>query len=473
MPPPPAPPPAADAVRRGLRAVVAAFCLFLLIRTVGLEPFGVPTGSMAGTFLGNHREAPCPRCGAPVRVGLPARRGRDFARCVCPNCGGPADLSRAPEVPGDRLLVDKTAFQLRPPRRWEVAVFRCPVDDSKPYVKRVVGLPGEDMHLRDGDVYADGRLVRKTLAEARRTRVLVFDTASPPAPDGEAGRWSAEPVAGVAQPPAADGWRDGVLTLDGRGVGAAGVTYHHRPGEAAADEPVRDWLAYNGPPPAPSRTRPADVASPPVHDFFLECDLQVVAGAGAFACRLGDGADYVTADLAVGPGDGPGVRLAGPAGAETTAAGGRLVPGRTYRLEFAFVDRRASLALDGAEVVPPLDLPAAADRAGVGQPAQLGARGATVRVRGLKLSRDLHYRADGRHAGATPFRLGPDEYFVLGDNSADSHDSREWAVPGVPGRFFLGKPFLIHQPLRVARVTVNGQAHEFQTVDWDRLRWLR
>src|SRR5437868_11984447 len=44
--------------------------VFLFLRVGFVEPFGVPTGSMAPTLIGNHREGPCPRCGYPVRVGL-------------------------------------------------------------------------------------------------------------------------------------------------------------------------------------------------------------------------------------------------------------------------------------------------------------------------------------------------------------------------------------------------------------------
>jgi hypothetical protein len=69
--------------------------------------------------------------------------------------------------------------------------------------------------------------------------------------------------------------------------------------------------------------------------------------------------------------------------------------------------------------------------------------------------------------------LGEKEYYVLGDNSGNSHDSREWPVPGVPRAEFLGKPFLIHQPQKLGQVTVNGQMRTFRTPDWDRLKWIR
>ena len=60
---------------------------------------------------------------------------------------------------GDRLLVDRTAFALRDPRRWEVVVFRSPVDESELCVKRIVGLPGETVALAGGDVLINGERI--------------------------------------------------------------------------------------------------------------------------------------------------------------------------------------------------------------------------------------------------------------------------------------------------------------------------
>ena len=93
-------------------------------------------------------------------------------------------------------------------------------------------------------------------------------------------------------------------------------------------------------------------------------------------------------------------------------------------------------------------------------------------VRDLKLSRDIHYTPSGRNGIRIPADLGANEYFVLGDNSGNSQDSREWQKPGVPEGDFIGKPFVIHQPLRLGRSTWGGQERVFQTLDWSRLRWL-
>src|SRR5439155_17062084 len=92
----------------------------LLFRAIGAEPYGVPTGSMAPTLLGNHRAVTCPRCGYPIHVGYRDDKGegRAFERSTgfCPNCGcEELHLERVPVSRGDHLLVNKNAFDWRRP----------------------------------------------------------------------------------------------------------------------------------------------------------------------------------------------------------------------------------------------------------------------------------------------------------------------------------------------------------------------
>jgi signal peptidase I len=462
---------------------VLLVCGFLLFRVGIAEPFGVPTGSMAPTLIGNHHQTACPRCGYPVRVGMPTggERAGHYADIPCPNCGQKTNLNTAPAVNGDRVMVDKLIYQFRRPRRWEVAVFRCAADQYKAYVKRILGLPGEEITIVDGEVYANAELLRKALAEVRETQIPVFDLAFVP-PGGWGSRWYVYPPdrdarlpPGDAPPPApADGivLQNNRLVLDAAASPQAEVRLEYRhvdlDGRDPAGEPVRSATGYDGGNRSTSNVYP-------VHDFSVRCELDVVeAKPGAtLALRLFDGADAVAAEVSVGP------RAAGRAslshdkqGGLAAARGVGLEPGHTYTVEFAFVDRRVSFAVDRRVVVPPVDLPAEKKRGEVRRPLQLGARGCRVVVTRLQLFRDIHYTQAGRHGTRVPARLGADEYFMLGDNSGNSQDSREWPTPGVPAGDFLGKPILVHQPLRPGRLTVLGRERVFQTLDWGRLRWL-
>lgn len=501
-PPPPAPSPAAPAppklvrhapLARVLLLVLFVFTsLFLIVRTLALEPFGVPTGSMAPSLIGHHRAGPCPRCAYPVRVGRPTSGANEhYARVVCPNCEYGAheshrfSLADARDLSGDRLLVDKNVYSLRAPRRWEMVVFRCPDPDpkefGKPYVKRLIGLPSETIRVTDGDVYVNDEIARKGLAELRETLVPVFDMTYPPKGTGWAARWVASagadprlPAAGAKPPAAPDVVQGTEIVLDASDAPQAmvGATYRHLllDEDQNAEQPVRVWNAYDG--------RPLNYRALPVaRDFVLTCVVEVTATTtdeASFACRLMDGADAVSAEISVGPkGTGRAQLVHEGHGGLTSTAGVSLQPGRAVRVEFAFVDRRATLALDGKQIGPHADLPQVIRRPDhFARPLQLGARGCRVVVRELRLLRDTHYTHYGTHGTRQPVALGPREYYVLGDNSGNSQDSRKWPTPGVPEADFIGKPFLIHQPLRSGRVTVGGREREFQWLDWGRVRWL-
>jgi signal peptidase I len=457
--------------RRLAESAVLFLSAILFLRTITVEPFGVPTGSMAPALVGNHKALACPRCKYPVRVGDPGTKRGVYPEVHCPNCGA-TDLpvAAAADIAGDRLLVDKNVFRLRSPRRWEIAVFICPSDKSKPYVKRVVGRPGEQIQLRDGDVWVNGELARKTLAEVRECRVPVFDADFVP-PGGWARRWlpeGASPVIGSGPARPSPNWltvKGGELVVraDGSAAPRLAAYWHVSPDTLTADV-IRDEFEYNGHSP-PSHDYP-------VHDFLIEFEAEVLSGTGAVVCKMTDGADEATAHLAAGGEYGESKLLLPPKGLVRTANRPPLKPGRKYRVEMAFVDRRLSVAVEGHEFFS-WDLPAAERRADVTSPFKIGGQGIDLAVRHVRLYRDVYYRPGDRHASASPFQLGPGEYFLLGDNSANSDDSRSWQIPAVPERNFLGKPFLLHQPSRPAQWAVGGRQVDGQSIDWGRIRWLR
>lgn len=65
---------------------------------------------------------------------------------------------------GDRFLTDKIFFKFDGLQRGDIVVFSPPpaAHDNKPYVKRVVGLPGETISIKDGTVYVDGSPLLET-----------------------------------------------------------------------------------------------------------------------------------------------------------------------------------------------------------------------------------------------------------------------------------------------------------------------
>ena len=56
----------------------------------------------------------------------------------------------------DRLLVNKLAYDLNDPERGDIALFENQQGQKDPLIKRVVGLPGEELELREGELYVDG-----------------------------------------------------------------------------------------------------------------------------------------------------------------------------------------------------------------------------------------------------------------------------------------------------------------------------
>jgi signal peptidase I len=148
-----------------LGAMVLAGCgnllLALGVKSTLIEAFTIPTGSMAPTIRGAHVERPCYYCGRAMVVsavddGLPGRQ-RDI-RVRCNNCGHSNAFLRNDNDPlGDRVAVDK----LTEIDRWDLVVFRRPGEPQSKYIKRFVGMPGEKIEWFEGELFADGKLLRK------------------------------------------------------------------------------------------------------------------------------------------------------------------------------------------------------------------------------------------------------------------------------------------------------------------------
>ncbi len=458
-----------SAILRGLvESIVAVSLVLLVARTFVAEAYVVPTGSMAPTLLGQHLELTCRHCHFQFELGLdPSGRA---GRPACPNCGWTdVDSARTTERTGDRLLVQKFTYAWRSPRRWEVVVFRQALEGGQAYVKRVVGLPGESVQIRQGDVYVDGQIARKSLDELRAARVLVHDAASVPAVGDGRDRWLSAPLDAWQ-------WAEGRYVREGLGQGGGSadwLTYRHVDPDRSRPGPVRDFGPYNG------LDVPADHR---VSDLMVEAEVRVGPGPDALLVRL-EGQDRRA--LIRIPLDGRAAPTVVTEGEPIVPAGARAATvdeGRAARLEAAWVDRRLAVAWDGVPLFEAIDFdpPRRPWRTPTDRPLAIGVEGpGTVVIDTLRVYRDLYYTG-GLAAGPTrpfgvevPHRLGTDEYFVLGDNSPISNDSRFWpGDPSVKAADLIGKPFLVHLPSRAVPLRVLG-GPTYWVPDFREIRYIR
>jgi signal peptidase I len=70
--------------------------------------------------------------------------------------------SMMPNFPNDEfLLTEKVSYYFRTPERGDVVVFTPPVSNLDEYIKRVVGLPGENIMIKAGSIYINGQILNE------------------------------------------------------------------------------------------------------------------------------------------------------------------------------------------------------------------------------------------------------------------------------------------------------------------------
>src|SRR5246127_1452047 len=115
-----------------VKTVVYAVLIALVVRTVAYEPFNIPSGSMVPTLLiGDYLFVSKFAYGYSrysLPLGLPLFSGRIFAR---------------------------------EPQRGDVIVFKLPRDNSTDYIKRLIGLPGDRIQVKDSVLYINDVPVKR------------------------------------------------------------------------------------------------------------------------------------------------------------------------------------------------------------------------------------------------------------------------------------------------------------------------
>lgn len=359
-------------VKDNVEAFVIAFIIALVVRCFCLEVFKIPTGSMTPTLLGDHNVGEVP-------------------------------------VGGDRIMVSKFMYHLFPPHRFDVVVFKFPLDTSRNFIKRLVGLPNEKLLVQQGDLYAcpDGQkefhIARKPLRVQESMWMPVF----PSEKGGLKDSW--EPL-----PPDATTFDAESVVIDSKGVPGDDVTLGYKRRVFDSYEPY----SHGG-------------GGQEVGDLRLAGTITWLGGEGGVTLRIRSEPDWVEAWL---PASGKGNLLWQKGGGAKKEApfDAPIGDGKPHDVALLNYDGLAHLRIDGQMV-------AELSYREVFAPLSKGESGASfilhagkASIEHVTLHRDVFY-LDGGPGSAlypeeTPIQIPGHCYFMMGDNSPNSKDSRLWSL---------------------------------------------
>ncbi len=411
-------------------------------------PLRIASGSMAPALVGPAEHVVCADCQFSYAAGnetLP-----DTGPLLCPNCGHP---QRGRWEPGEKVR-RVARFE---PARWEVVAVA--IEGPAPHweVKRIVGLPQEQISLADGDVFVDGRRLQKDLASMRQVAILVHDDRYRPSlPGSLTHRWQpARPESGWSATP--DGYRWSPAANDRVRIPQSlddWLVYQHvghRPPAYGRDTrlPIDDEYAYNQ-----NLSRRLHI----VADRFVTMDLGVLFSAAQVATDrpvgLPSGAmDQFVCEWYIGPRS---VRLIGdlathelrlthggttarvpfdPYPGQPTPVGTLLWGNWDGQIVIAWNEQvllQQACDLEGWEEVGDDDQAASAAT----RPFRCATNIAGLDLSAIRIYRDIYYTHphDLDQPWRTNQRLRADEYLLLGDNSPLSLDARHDPERGIVNR---------------------------------------
>lgn len=471
-------------LKETIESLVIAFILAFIFRAFVVEAFVIPTGSMADTLRGAHFRLVCPACSHEFNFRFHSEdsirneviphtkqnthKGINYNHIpVCPMCGTKIENSKRWVNNGDRILVLKYLYHFSEPQRWDVVVFKNPSLPLENYIKRLIGRPGETVQIQDGDIYIDGTIQRKPehvqdvlwicayhsdyqIPTEQSSNRIKEDWDNPFVPSHANSAWAFHPNTRSFQFAGSD--LPDVMRFKPRRI----------------QKFTQSFCAYNG---------QAYDSSAIVSDLKLSGLLTPDTSEGNVAILLGKYGRTYKANIhfngecsicEVDPLEGTTIRQIA---AKQYPA---MTPGKVVEVSFAIVDHTFQLRV-GTE--DPLEHNGPNDPEDWGydfNPQQpqcptiaVSGQGSAFQFKQVAIFRDVHYTNSqgsnkpgrGTEGQGNEYTLKKDEFFVLGDNSPQSHDSRFWELPGkrngraepypagvVPRDYLIGRAFFVYWP---------------------------
>jgi hypothetical protein len=306
------------------------------------------------------------------------------------------------------------------------------------FIKRIVGLPGERVSIRGGNVYIDGQISPKPPSIQSRMWLPVYDSRFAPQ-DTRLLPWQ------FGRHP----WqwhgkgKGGKFTLDALGSSEGSLMN--------LDRPIVDRYGYN----AAGLTRHRSGRTRLHH--VADCRVSVRAtplergrtGRAALLLKIRGGKQEFEAVVPLMNDEQAVLRRNGEVVDEVEPPS--LPLRNAVRATLELYDGQVFVYLDGELLLSHAFLPSptAPERA---TEVGFGGRDARLQFDDILVQRDVYYlNKPGISGPYHTYEMGPKEYFVLGDNSPQSSDSRYWPDPAVPQENLVGRAFFAFWPLHRLR----------------------
>ncbi len=365
--------------RENIEAITMAIVMAVMLKYFIVEAYKIPTGSMQPTLMGNDE----------------------------------TDIK-------DRILVDKLSYHFREPERFEVTVFKYPLDLSKNFVKRMVGVGPEELKIMNGDLWnrPDGDSPWKVLRRPRPVQTEIWKALYP----GEAG------LEGWKATESARTW-----SVEGGEISARGSGSLRYPKSKSIDDNHRDGY------PLSIRSligRNRHSGQHPVGDLRVSGEIEMLPGCERIVIDMREGNRQYHFIL-------PGPAAAADAtlrieAEDTVRAMNTAMPtplsialdsnwraeaGDSFEFGVQNMDDLLSLEIDG-EILLELEIPTESNQSSA---ILLHVEGEGADLSDVMVYRDIYYRDDISRRPAE-WIIPEDHYVMLGDNTQDSADSREWQL---------------------------------------------